>query len=170
MTLGALEPRFWVAFCRGVGREDLIEQQFAAPGSETHASLEAIFGGRTRAEWEAFAVEVACCLEPVLDVDEALASPHVAARGMVVWLEQPGAAEPVRQLGAPVKLSRTSPDTRACRAPTRRAHRGRAARGGLRRHADRRAAAKRRGRRLAYGRRRLVSRLSEGQWFKTLNL
>ena len=111
VTLGALEPRFWAAFCRGVGREDLIEQQFEAPGSAAHASLVAIFGGRTRAEWEAFAAEVACCLEPVLDLDEALASEHIAARGMVVGVEQPGAAEPVRQLGAPVKLSRTPPDT-----------------------------------------------------------
>ena len=25
---GALEPKFWQAWCRGVGREDLIEQQF----------------------------------------------------------------------------------------------------------------------------------------------
>ena len=111
VTLGALESRFWAAFCRGVGREDLLEQQFAAPGSATHASLEVIFGARTRAEWEAFAAQVACCLEPVLGLDEALASEHVAARGMVVSLEQPGAVEPVRQLGAPVKLSRTPPDT-----------------------------------------------------------
>ncbi len=28
VTLGALEPKFWAAWCRGVGREDLIERQF----------------------------------------------------------------------------------------------------------------------------------------------
>jgi alpha-methylacyl-CoA racemase len=117
LTLGALEPRFWSAFCRGVGREDLVEQQFAAPASATHAELEVIFAGRTRAEWEAFAAAVECCLEPVLDLDEALASEHVAARGMVVGLDQPGVAEPVRQLGAPVKLSRTPPDTNRLPGP-----------------------------------------------------
>jgi crotonobetainyl-CoA:carnitine CoA-transferase CaiB-like acyl-CoA transferase len=111
ITLGAFEPRFWAAFCRGVGREDLIEQQFAEPGSAAHAEVEAIVAGRSRAEWEAFAGEVECCLEPVLDLDEALQSEHVVARRMVVGLDQPGAAEPVRQLGAPVKLSRTPPDT-----------------------------------------------------------
>jgi alpha-methylacyl-CoA racemase len=111
VTLGALEPRFWSAFCAGVGREDLLEQQFSPPGSEAHAAVEAIFASRTRAEWEVFAAEVECCLEPVLGLDEALASEHVAARGMVVELDQPGATEPVRQLGAPVKLSRTPPDT-----------------------------------------------------------
>ncbi|MGZ8649548.1 MAG: CoA transferase, partial [Solirubrobacteraceae bacterium] len=47
-----------------------------------------------------------CCLEPVLDLDEALESDLVRAREMVVELDQPGAG-PVRQLGVPVKLSRT---------------------------------------------------------------
>jgi crotonobetainyl-CoA:carnitine CoA-transferase CaiB-like acyl-CoA transferase len=110
VTLGALEPRFWSAFCLGVGREDLVEAQFEPPGSEAHAALEAIFAARTRADWEAFAGEVECCLEPVLGLEEALASEHVAARGMVSELDQPGAAAPVRQLGAPVKLSRTPAD------------------------------------------------------------
>ena len=31
VTLGALEPKFWQAWCRGVGREDLIEKQFERP-------------------------------------------------------------------------------------------------------------------------------------------
>jgi crotonobetainyl-CoA:carnitine CoA-transferase CaiB-like acyl-CoA transferase len=117
ITLGALEPRFWAAFCRGVGREDLVAQQLDSPGGATHAALEAIFAGRTRAEWEAFAAEVECCVEPVLGLDEALASEHVAARGMVVGLDQPGVAEPVRQLGAPVKLSRTPPDANRLPGP-----------------------------------------------------
>ncbi|HEV2785735.1 MAG TPA: CaiB/BaiF CoA-transferase family protein [Solirubrobacteraceae bacterium] len=111
VTLGALEPKFWAAWCRGVGREDLVGAQFAAPGSAAHAAVEEIFGARTRAEWEAFAAEHECCLEPVLDLDEALSSELVRAREMVVGLDQPGAAEPVRLLGAPVKMSRTPPDT-----------------------------------------------------------
>jgi crotonobetainyl-CoA:carnitine CoA-transferase CaiB-like acyl-CoA transferase len=107
VALGALEPKFWHAFCRGIGREDLVEAQFDPPGSPAHREVEGIFLGRTRAEWEAFADEHECCLEPVLDLGEALASEHVRAREMVVELDQPGAARPVRQLGVPVKLSRT---------------------------------------------------------------
>ena len=34
VTCGALEPKFWAAFCNGVERPDLIEVQFEAPGSE----------------------------------------------------------------------------------------------------------------------------------------
>jgi crotonobetainyl-CoA:carnitine CoA-transferase CaiB-like acyl-CoA transferase len=106
VTLGALEPKFWQAWCRGVGREDLIEKQFGRPGSEAHAEVERIFLERTRDEWREFATNIDCCLEPVLDLDEALDSELVKAREMVVELDQPGAGH-IRQLGVPVKLSRT---------------------------------------------------------------
>jgi alpha-methylacyl-CoA racemase len=111
VTLAALEPRFWAAWCRGVAREDLAGAQFEAPGSEAHAAIEAIFAARTRADWERFACEVECCLEPVLGLGEALGSEHVAAREMVVEIDQPGVAQPVRQLASPIGLSRTPPDT-----------------------------------------------------------
>jgi crotonobetainyl-CoA:carnitine CoA-transferase CaiB-like acyl-CoA transferase len=107
ITIGALEPKFWEAFCRGVGREDLVAGQFEPPGSETHRAVEAVVAARTRAEWTAFAAEHDCCIEPVLDLGEVLDSEHVRAREMVVELDQPGADRPVRQLGVPVKLSRT---------------------------------------------------------------
>jgi crotonobetainyl-CoA:carnitine CoA-transferase CaiB-like acyl-CoA transferase len=107
VTLGALEPKFWQAWCRGVGREELVAMQFERPGSDAHAQVETIFKGRTRADWEAFARQHDCCLEPVLELDEALSSELVRERGMVVELDQPGATRPVRQLGVPIKLTRT---------------------------------------------------------------
>jgi crotonobetainyl-CoA:carnitine CoA-transferase CaiB-like acyl-CoA transferase len=107
VSLGALEPKFWQAWCRGVGREDLIAMQFERPGSEAHVQVQEIFKARTRDEWEAFARKHDCCLEPLLELDEALDSELVHAREMVVELEQPGAERPVRQLGIPVKLTRT---------------------------------------------------------------
>jgi alpha-methylacyl-CoA racemase len=107
VSLGALEPKFWQAWCRGVGREELVAKQFEHPGSDAHAQVREIFKGRTRAQWEAFAREHDCCLEPVLELDEALESELVSAREMVVELDQPGAQRPVRQLGVPIKLTRT---------------------------------------------------------------
>jgi alpha-methylacyl-CoA racemase len=107
VTLGALEPKFWQAWCRGVGREDLVEKQFERPGSEAHAEVQRVFLERTRDEWQAFASEHDCCLEPVLGLDEALDSELVRAREMVVGVDQPGAESDVRLLGVPVKLSRT---------------------------------------------------------------
>jgi crotonobetainyl-CoA:carnitine CoA-transferase CaiB-like acyl-CoA transferase len=110
VTLAALEPKFWAAFCRGVGREDLLENAFDAPGSDAHGALCEIFAARTREQWRAFASEHDCCLEPVLELDEALDSELVAAREMVVELDQPGAEQPVKLLGTPFKLSRTPGD------------------------------------------------------------
>ncbi len=107
VSLGALEPKFWQAWCRGVGREELVASQFERPGSQAHEQVSEIFKARTRAEWEAFAREHDCCLEPVLELDEALSSRLVREREMVVELDQPGAGRPVRQLGIPVKLGRT---------------------------------------------------------------
>jgi alpha-methylacyl-CoA racemase len=107
VSLGALEPKFWQAFCRGVGREDLLASQFERPGSPAHAEVGAIFKGRSRAEWQAFAQAHDCCLEPVLELDEALSSQLVREREMVVEIEQPGVERPVRQLGVPVRFSRT---------------------------------------------------------------
>jgi alpha-methylacyl-CoA racemase len=110
VTLGALEPKFWQAFCRGVDREDLIASQFEAPGSDAHAQVGEIFSRRTRADWEDFAKQHDCCLEPVLELDEALRSELVREREMVVEIDQPGVQRPVGQLGVPIKLTRTPGD------------------------------------------------------------
>jgi crotonobetainyl-CoA:carnitine CoA-transferase CaiB-like acyl-CoA transferase len=120
VTLGALEPKFWNAFCAGVGRDDLRGSAFEGPGSGAHRELEQIFLAHTREEWEEFASEHQCCLEPVLDLDEVLRSQLVLARAMVVEIAQPGGeagaqARVVRQLGTPIKLSRTPADP--ARAP-----------------------------------------------------
>jgi len=109
VTLGALEPKFWQAFCRGVEREDLSDKAFEAPGSDAHAEVERIFLERSRDDWREFASHNDCCLEPVLEVEEALDSELVRAREMVSTLDQPG-TQGVRQLGFPVKLSRTPGD------------------------------------------------------------
>ncbi|HZO07061.1 MAG TPA: CoA transferase [Solirubrobacterales bacterium] len=110
VTCGALEPKFWAAFCNGVERPDLIEKQFEVPGSAAWEEIAAVFRTKTRAEWAAFNDQHDCCIEPVLDLEEALDSELVRAREMVVELEQPGIGK-VRQLGMPVKLSATPADT-----------------------------------------------------------
>jgi alpha-methylacyl-CoA racemase len=110
ITLGALEPKFWAAFCRGVGREDLIDHAFDPPGSDAQRAVSEIFAARTREQWHQFASEHDCCLEPVLGLEEALASDQVTARELVVEIDQPGAEQQVRLLGAPFKLSRTPAD------------------------------------------------------------
>lgn len=106
ISCGALEPKFWAAFCNGVDRPDLIGSQFEVPGSDAWREVAAIFRSRTRDEWTAFNREHDCCIEPVLDLDQVLESDLVGDRQMVLEWDQPGLG-PVRQLGVPAKLSRT---------------------------------------------------------------
>ena len=106
VSLGALEPKFWHNWCDGVGRPDLKEKQFEHPSSAAGTEVATVFKERTRDEWTTFASEHDCCLEPILDLDETLASDLVRAREMVIELEQPGIGA-VRQAGFPIKLSRT---------------------------------------------------------------
>jgi alpha-methylacyl-CoA racemase len=106
VTCGALEPKFWSRFCAAVGREDLIEHQFAKPGSDPHREVEEIFKTKTRAEWKAFNDQHDAMIEPILDLDEAVESELVREREMVISYEQPELGE-IKQLGFPIKLSRT---------------------------------------------------------------
>ena len=109
VTCGALEPKFWAAFCNGVGRPDLVEKQFERPGSDAWREIADLFRSRTRDDWRAFNDRHDAMIEPILDLDEALDSELVRAREMLVEVEQPGIG-PVRLLGQPVKLSRTPAD------------------------------------------------------------
>jgi alpha-methylacyl-CoA racemase len=109
VTCGALEPKFWAAFCNGVGRPDLVEKQFERPGSDAWREIADLFRSRTRDDWRTFNDRHDAMIEPILDLDEALDSELVRAREMLVEVEQPGIG-PVRLLGQPVKLSRTPGD------------------------------------------------------------
>ena len=109
VTFGALEPKFWQAWCAGVGRADLAERQFEPVGSDVHRAVEAVFAERTREEWRAFNDEHDCCVEPVLALDEALEH----AGDMVV----DSGSE--RLLGTPVRLSRTPADPSRAAGPPR---------------------------------------------------
>jgi alpha-methylacyl-CoA racemase len=105
VTIGALEQKFWRNWCEGIGRDDLIEQQFAPHGSEAHESIKEEFRKRTREEWEKFAAERECCVEPVLSVDEVVDSSLLASRDSIIELEGTKAEAPVRQVDFPIRFS-----------------------------------------------------------------
>jgi crotonobetainyl-CoA:carnitine CoA-transferase CaiB-like acyl-CoA transferase len=90
VSLGALEPKFWSAFCGGVGLE--VEMSALLPGAHQAAlkeKLAALFRTKTRAEWEAFSKAHDCCLEPVLRPEELTKDPHLSARGLFFEMDSP---------------------------------------------------------------------------------
>jgi crotonobetainyl-CoA:carnitine CoA-transferase CaiB-like acyl-CoA transferase len=87
VALGALEPKFWMSFCAGVGLESDMSAMIAGPHqAEWRAKLTAIFATKTRDEWAAFGAERDCCLEPVLEPHELRSDPQQRVRGQ--WLTQ----------------------------------------------------------------------------------
>jgi crotonobetainyl-CoA:carnitine CoA-transferase CaiB-like acyl-CoA transferase len=86
VALAAVEPKFFVAFCQAVGRPDLLKLPFAPgpAGERLRSALVALFATRSRDEWAALLADTAACVAPVLSPDEALADPHLQARGLFV--------------------------------------------------------------------------------------
>jgi crotonobetainyl-CoA:carnitine CoA-transferase CaiB-like acyl-CoA transferase len=115
ITLGALEPEFWEAFCNAAGRRDLLESQFvpAIGGEPVYEDLKKLFKGRSREEWVQALGEADCCCEPVLTVGEAAEHPAIQALGMMV----DGSLRPPLTLGASGDRESSGPPGDEARAP-----------------------------------------------------
>ena len=84
VSLGALEPKFWRAFCSSAERPDWITRHAdPLPQHELKAELAAMFGTLTLAECNARFTDCGCCFAPILDLRAAIESPHYRQRGLV---------------------------------------------------------------------------------------
>lgn len=118
ISIASLEPQFWAALCRLVGREDLLERQAEMLGSqEFEDHLAAFFRTKGRDEWFAELRDVELCIAPVLDIAEALDDKHARARSMTAELADPMLGA-VRQIGigpkfgdTPGRVRSTAPQT-----------------------------------------------------------
>ena len=104
VALGALEPRFFRAFCEAVGRPDLGDAQFDRDGAGPRAEIEAIFASRTRDEWGAFAALHDVCVMPVLEGDERRRDPQFLHRGSFVEVPTPWEGRAMPGLASPVRI------------------------------------------------------------------
>ena len=86
VTFGALEPKFFEAFCAAVDRPELADKHMAddpAVREALRADLESIFEARTRDEWVSFLGDVETAFGGVYTPEEALEHPQIEARGYV---------------------------------------------------------------------------------------
>jgi alpha-methylacyl-CoA racemase len=109
LSVGALEPKFWLAFNRALGRRGDLGELVAPPArqAEVRAEVQAILGTRTRDEWVEILAAHDCCCEPVLEMDELEAHPLHQARQLFTRVPVGGSDETVLQVRTPVAPART---------------------------------------------------------------
>jgi len=105
MALGALEAKFWQAFCEAVGRPDLVEHHLVSgeTADRVRTEVAVIFRGASRDEWMERLSGADCCASPVLSPSEARQHPQLVERGMYVACDDTGTAS--EQLAFPLHMS-----------------------------------------------------------------
>lgn len=89
MSLGALEPKFFMNFCMAIDRPDLMTKHFASadPDSEAYGEMIEIFKSRTLDEWVNFLRDVDACCEPVLNPTDIEHHPHLKTRDLFFTIQ-----------------------------------------------------------------------------------
>ncbi len=117
ISLGALEPQFFAAFCGGIGRPDLAAGGVSPEDvGEVKGQIREIILKRTRDEWAQVFEGVDACVEPVLTLSEALDDEQVQGRSLVVEFDLPTGGK-VRQIAHPIKFSETGQEYRTAGVP-----------------------------------------------------
>jgi alpha-methylacyl-CoA racemase len=86
MSVGSIEPQFYRELLIGLGLDDELatlaaRQHDRSTWAATKDRFASIFATRTRAEWEEVFADRDACVAPVLELDEAIAHPHLRDRG-----------------------------------------------------------------------------------------
>lgn len=114
LSLGCLEPHFWENFCRAIGMESLIGEQWAAwpRQGEMIAEVGAVIASRPIDEWLGLFDPEKICAAPVNTFEEALEDPHI--RDSETWFtgELPGGGR-VPQVGLPIRFGGNRPGWRS---------------------------------------------------------
>jgi alpha-methylacyl-CoA racemase len=103
VSVGALEPKFWITFNQAIGRKPDISE-LAAPAAKQDAireEIQAILITKTRDEWVTALAAHDCLLEPVLELEELASHPLHQAREMFVTVDG-GPAGPLRHVRTPL--------------------------------------------------------------------
>lgn len=118
MSVGSLEPKFSAAFYKAMGRPDLISPDGLLPKNigEIKKEIQTIFKTKTRDEWIEIFSTIDACVEPVLNVQEALNNEQMKQRGMIVDVGLPQGGS-VSQPALPIKFSAFTPEYKQAGVP-----------------------------------------------------
>lgn len=105
ITIGAIEPHFWSAFCKAVDRDDLNARQ---QEYEAVPLVAAVIKTRTLDEWLTLFKTLDACIEPVRDFSAVFSDPHVKHRGLINEMKVPGFGK-IPQIGSVFVFAKNSP-------------------------------------------------------------
>ena len=109
LSTGNLETTFWENFCRAIGHEEFIPMR-AATGEDWAGlvgTVREVFLTKSRDEWLQILIAANTCVAPFyMDTEEAFEDAQMQSIGMVWDLDHPSEGR-VRQIGTPVRFSRT---------------------------------------------------------------
>lgn len=84
IALGAIEEKFWQAFCDCVDRPDWLSRQHEPlPQLALISELAALFATASLGDWQQRFDVVDCCFEPILEPAEVVAHPQVQQRQLL---------------------------------------------------------------------------------------
>jgi alpha-methylacyl-CoA racemase len=114
LSVGSLEPQFMQRFCAVIGRPELAARGLSADPAEQHAlkrEIEVEIARRDFAEWNRLFAAEDACVEPMLNLSEAVEHPQLKARQLVTEVPRDD-APPQRQIACPIKFSGGLPEPR----------------------------------------------------------
>ncbi|MCE9597301.1 MAG: CoA transferase [Spirochaetia bacterium] len=120
VMLGSLEERFFRAFLRQAGHEELVEHLKKGELAQLQNELVQLFSSRTLADWMPLCENTETCLSPVQSVAQAFEDPQLKARGMV-RRKKHGKRE-MNEIGSPFHFSDTPCDLDRLPPPAHGAH------------------------------------------------
>jgi crotonobetainyl-CoA:carnitine CoA-transferase CaiB-like acyl-CoA transferase len=81
LALGALEPKFWDAFCTAINLAPSLRDDARDPAA-TRSAIRATIGGRTGRHWRDLLEPLDCCCTVVVSLEDARRDEHFRARGL----------------------------------------------------------------------------------------
>lgn len=101
LAVASLEPQFWQAFCKVIGRPDLTDTFKGGPDPKLKGELAQIIRKKSLAEWLNLFEPSNCCVSPVHTLNEALTFLPARERGVITTLIHPVLGQ-IPQLTTPV--------------------------------------------------------------------
>ncbi|HEY5945236.1 MAG TPA: CaiB/BaiF CoA-transferase family protein [Kofleriaceae bacterium] len=103
LSVGALEPKFWIALNQAIGRAPNVAEVIDPKlQDKTRSELQAIFETKTAAEWTAFFAQRDCLVELVLEPHEVVDHPLHRAREVFFEMDGGEGVGPIQQMRTPV--------------------------------------------------------------------